>query len=469
VSAFKLKEAPFEAKADARYLYLSKSHAQAKAYLESVISDGEDFVVISGEEGSGKTMLVNTFRQELDKKVVVAHLTQAPISTNEFLQALLEQFGYIPFRGNKTALLTTLNSYLAEQRAAGRKVLVLIDEAQNLAPAVFEQIRGLVAGEPGQESPLRIVLVGQPALSRQLDAPEFAPLAQRARLRYHLTSLTPDQAHRYIVHRLAIAGSHGREIFAPECFAVIDRYTGGAPRLINTLCDAALRIAGDARRDHVLAEDVEAAALKLHMPALTEYAPAPDPPEASPAPPPEREAPDAIFAAAPSATPAPVPVPAPAAAPAPEPAVSYAPAPIEAPTEPPLLPKDLAGPRVGRLRVMSSGGLLIEHTLRTGRMMIGRAPDADLQIEDRTISRHHCQIISNEFLSVIQDLNSTNGVYVRNRRVRRHNLCDGDVVVLGSFQVRYLDEREGEQPDYQGEFAQPPRVLQEQDGESTQN
>ena len=102
--------------------------------------------------------------------------------------------------------------------------------------------------------------------------------------------------------------------------------------------------------------------------------------------------------------------------------------------------------------------------------MIGRAADSDLQIDDRTISRHHCQIISNEFLSVIQDLNSTNGMYVRDKRVRRHNLCDGDVVVLGSFQVTYLDEREGEQPDYQGEFAEPlPRRLRESDGEITQN
>ena len=103
-------------------------------------------------------------------------------------------------------------------------------------------------------------------------------------------------------------------------------------------------------------------------------------------------------------------------------------------------------------------------------MMIGRAADADLRIDDRTVSRHHCQIISNEYLSVIQDLNSTNGVYVKDRRLRRHNLSDGDVVVLGSFQVLYLDEREGEQLDYQGEIAEPPpRRMRESDGEITQD
>jgi type II secretory pathway predicted ATPase ExeA len=136
LTTFKLKEAPFQTSPDSRYLYLSKSHARAKAYLESAVSSADDFVVITGEPGSGKTLLVDTFRRELDKSVVVAHLTQAPISTNEFLQALLEQFGYIPFRGNRAALLGTLNGYLAEQRAAGRKVLLIMDEAQNLGPAL---------------------------------------------------------------------------------------------------------------------------------------------------------------------------------------------------------------------------------------------------------------------------------------------------------------------------------------------
>jgi pSer/pThr/pTyr-binding forkhead associated (FHA) protein len=156
---------------------------------------------------------------------------------------------------------------------------------------------------------------------------------------------------------------------------------------------------------------------------------------------------------------------APAAEAAPEPPAEEPPSPSRL-----ALPKDQAGPRVARLRVMSGGQLVVEHALRTGRMMIGRAADADLQIDDRTISRHHCQIISNEYLSVIQDLNSTNGVYIKDRRVRRHNLSDGDVVVLGSFQLRYLDEREGEQPDYQGEYAPPrPPGLRESDGEVTQN
>jgi general secretion pathway protein A len=453
LSTFKLKEAPFEANPDARYLYLSKGHARAKAYMESALSTADDFVVITGEEGSGKTMLVNAFRLELDKSVVVAHLTQAPISTNEFLQALLERFGYIPFRGNKAALLATVNTYLAEQRAADRKVLLLIDEAQDLAPPLLEQLGALVATEPGQESPLRVILVGKPTLSQHLDTPELAELGQRARLRFHLDTLSPDQTRGYVVHRLAIAGSHGREIFAPGCFEVIDRYTDGAPGLINTLCNTALQGAGEAGHDQVTPEDVESAALKLQYPALSERPSTASAPAAEEQPSPQPE-------------PQPQPYPQPPPPTPPPPASQAAPA----PTPGPALAKDLAGPRIARLRVMSEGQLLVEHPLRVGRMMIGRAADADLQIDDRTVSRHHCQIISNEYLSVIQDLNSTNGLYVKDQRLRRHNLSDGDVVVLGSFQVRYLDEREGEQPDYQGEIAAPPPAHRRApDGETTQN
>ena len=439
LTTFKLKEAPFQPTPDSRFLYLSKAHARAKAYLESAISTADDFVVITGEVGSGKTMLVETFRHELEKGVVVAHLTQAPISTTELLQAMLEQFGYLPFRGNRAALLATLNSYLADQRTAGRKVLLLIDEAHNLVLPLLEQLSALVGTESSESSPLRVILVGKPELGQQLEVPELTQLAQRARLRFHLAALTPDQTQGYVVHRLAIAGSQGREIFRPDCLQVIDRYAGGAPRLINSVCDAALSIAADGGRDHVLPEDVEAAARHLQLQALAERPAAVRgaPVDVSPA---DDDMPPARHAAAPR-------------------------------RRTTRLEKDTAGAPVARLRVMSAGLLVVEHRLHIGRMMIGRAQDADLRIDDRTISRHHCQIISNDFLSVIQDLNSTNGLYVKDERVRRHTLCDGDVVVLGAFQVDYLDERSGPHSDYDGEVADsaPQPIMQESEGETTQN
>jgi hypothetical protein len=130
--------------------------------------------------------------------------------------------------------------------------------------------------------------------------------------------------------------------------------------------------------------------------------------------------------------------------------------------------RESAGAPVARLRVISDGEIIAEHQLHIGRMMIGRAQDADLQIDDRTISRHHCQIISNAFISVIQDLNSTNGLYVKDQRVRRHTFSDGDVVVLGSFQIDYRDERPQEEPDANSEpDLEPSEPPIESDGETT--
>jgi len=440
LTTFKLKEAPFQPNPDPRFLYLSRAHARAKAYLESALSTDDDFVVITGEVGSGKTTLLDTFRRELGKGVIVAHLTQAPISTTELLQAMLEQFGYLPFRGNKAAVLTTLNGYLAEQRAAGRKVLLIIDEAHNLVPPLLEQLRALVCVAPGERSPLSVVLVGRPELSEHLDTPELTQLAQRARLRDHLAALTPEQSHSYIVHRLAIAGSQGREIFRPGCDEVIDCYAGGAPRLINALCDAGMHIAASAGRDHVLPEDIEAAARDRQLPPLSARPAAISTPAAP-----------AVADAAPEVAPA----------------TRHAEAPRSSPRP---FEKLSAGAPVGRLRVISAGEVIAEHLVHTGRMMIGRAQDADLQIDDRTISRHHCQIISNAFLSVIQDLNSTNGLYVKDQRVRRHTLSDGDVVVLGSFQIDYQDDRPGDLVGDDSDLDEsPPPPLRESDGEATQN
>src|ERR1051325_5343160 len=140
---FKLKELPFRLTPDPQFLYLSKNHARAKAYMESTIWFTDGFVVITGEIGAGKTTLIETFLKELEKDVMVAQIHQTQVSAIEFLQAVLVQFGYTPFKMKKAELIATLNTFLIEQYAAGRKVLLIIDEAQNLALKVLEEIRML--------------------------------------------------------------------------------------------------------------------------------------------------------------------------------------------------------------------------------------------------------------------------------------------------------------------------------------
>src|SRR5512142_2382894 len=133
---FKLKELPFRLSPDPQFLYRSKQHARAKAYMESTIWFTDGFVVITGEIGSGKTTLLETFLKEIEQDVVVAQINQTQVSPIEFLQTLLAQFGFSPCRMRKAELLATLNTFLIEQYASGRKVLLIVDEAQNLSHKV---------------------------------------------------------------------------------------------------------------------------------------------------------------------------------------------------------------------------------------------------------------------------------------------------------------------------------------------
>src|SRR5579864_222930 len=240
LETFKLKELPFRLSPDPQFLYLSKQHARAKAYMESTIWFTDGFVVITGEIGSGKTTLIESFLKEVPADVVVAQVNQTQMSAIDFLQTVLVQFGFSPFKMRKGELISTLNNFLIEQYAAGRKVLLIVDEAQNLSMRVLEEIRMLSGVETTKEKVLRIILAGQPELNDKLDAPELEQLTQRVRLRFHLPALTATEMHGYILHRLEVAGSQGREIFAADTFDTIFRYTGGVPRLVNTLCDTSM-------------------------------------------------------------------------------------------------------------------------------------------------------------------------------------------------------------------------------------
>jgi type II secretory pathway predicted ATPase ExeA len=385
---FKLHELPFRLSPDPQFLYLSKQHARAKAYMESTIWFTDGFVVITGEIGAGKTTLIETFLRELEADVVVAQINQTQLSPTAFLQTVLVQFGFTPFDMKKVEVLATLNQFLTEQHVAGRKVLLIIDEAQNLSHRVLEEIRMLSGIETTKEKVLRIILAGQPELNEKLNSKELIQLVQRVRLRFHLSALTSAETTSYIDHRLEVAGSQGRRIFAEDIYPTIYRYTGGVPRLINTLCDTCMMAAFGRESDVVTAEDLEAAIGELQW---TEFSGRTNRLQSLP--------PDG--AAAPTDT----------------------------------------GQTVGRILLASGGTTILERELRPGRIVIGRTPDNDLQIDSKFISRHHCQIVTQLDSCVIEDLNSTNGIYVKLKRVRRHNLNDGDVVVVGQHEIMYIDER----------------------------
>lgn len=388
---FQLTELPFRLTPDPQFLYLSKQHARAKAYMQSAVWFTDGFVVITGEIGSGKTTLIEAFLKELPADVVVAQVNQTQVSSIGFLQSVLVQFGFSPFRMKKAELLATINNFLIEQYTAGRKVLLIVDEAQNLSLRVLEEIRLLSGVETTKDKVLRIILAGQPDLNAKLDAPELVQLTQRIRLRFHLTTLSLNETREYIRHRLAVAGGGNRQIFSDEVFPEIFRYTGGVPRLINTLCDTSLMAAYAADRKTVTMIDVKSAVAELQW---VEYV--------------VRTHQNLAV---------------------PEPAVL-----VSVAADPSL-------PPIGRVLVVIEGKTVNEVALRPGRLIIGRTPDNDLQIDSRFVSRHHCQIVTGSSSCVIEDLNSTNGIYVRAHRVRRHSFADGDVVMVGKHELIFVDER----------------------------
>jgi general secretion pathway protein A len=260
---FKLHELPFRLSPDPQFLYLSKQHARAKAYMESTIWFTDGFVVITGEIGAGKTTLIETFLRELQSDVIWAQINQTQLSPTAFLQTVLAQFGFSPFNMKKPEVLATLNQFLMEQQNSGRKVLLIVDEAQNLSHRVLEEIRMLSGVETHKEKALRIILSGQPELNEKLNSQELVQLTQRVRLRFHLAALTRAETTAYIDHRLEVAGSQGRKIFAEETYPIIYKYTGGVPRLVNTLCDTCMMSAFSQDRDTVTAADLESAIREL--------------------------------------------------------------------------------------------------------------------------------------------------------------------------------------------------------------
>ena len=386
---FKLHELPFRLSPDPQFLYLSKQHARAKAYMESTIWFTDGFVVITGEIGAGKTTLIETFLRELQSDAIVAQINQTQLSPTAFLQSVLVQFGFSPFNMKKPEVLSTLNQFLMEQYSNGRKVLLIIDEAQNLSNRVLEEVRMLSGVETTKEKVLRIILAGQPELNDKLNSPELVQLTQRVRLRFHLTALTKAETNAYIDHRLEVAGSQGRRIFAEDTYATIYKYTGGVPRLINTLCDTCLMAAFGQDKDTVSMAELDAAIVELQW---VEFASGTN----------RMRVPN---------------------------------------MEHTLPPHSDSAQVVGRILLASEGKTVGERELKPGRLVIGRTSDNDLQIDSKFISRHHCQIVTQQDSCLIEDLNSTNGIFVQSKRVRRHNLNDGDVVQVGQHEIMYIDER----------------------------
>ncbi|MDE2149381.1 MAG: AAA family ATPase [Gammaproteobacteria bacterium] len=239
---FGLREPPFSIAPDPAYLYLSPRHQEALGHLLYGIGIHGGFVQLTGEVGTGKTTMVRTLLREKLEQVDAAMVYNPRQNELEFLASICDELRVdCPRQPAPTLkqLIDALSAHLLAAHARGRRTVLIIDEAQNLSPAVLEQVRLLTNLETDKEKLLRIMLVGQPELAELLARPELRQLASRITARYHLLPLTAAETREYIAHRLRVAGGRA-DLFSPAAVRMIHRRSGGVPRLINIICDRAL-------------------------------------------------------------------------------------------------------------------------------------------------------------------------------------------------------------------------------------
>ncbi|MBT8083549.1 MAG: AAA family ATPase [Gammaproteobacteria bacterium] len=241
-SFFGLNEKPFSITPDPRYLFLSERHGEALAHLVYGVTESGGFIQLTGEVGTGKTTLVRSLLlNRMPDNADVAVVLNPQLSVVEFLATICEEL-HIEVthnRGSVKALTDALNRHLLDAHAADRRTILVVDEAQNLAPAVLEQVRLLTNLETAKQKLLQIVLIGQEELRDLLARNDLRQLAQRITARYHLEPLSREETKRYIEHRLKVAGAVG-EVFDSGAMNEVYRLSQGVPRLINVICDRAL-------------------------------------------------------------------------------------------------------------------------------------------------------------------------------------------------------------------------------------
>jgi general secretion pathway protein A len=262
-SFFGFKEKPFKLVPNPDYLFMSKSHEIAMAHLIYATDQGDGFVVITGEVGTGKTTLCRNYLSLLNDQIESAYIFNPNLDAIELLTSICDEFGIVDAGGTVKELLDSLNQYLINQNEAGRKAILLIDEAQNLTVKNLEMVRMLSNLETTRSKLLQIILVGQPELNDKLDSHELRQFAQRISLSYYLAPLAAKETEGYIRHRIHIAAQRQTAIFTSRACRVVHRYSNGLPRLINIACDRALLTAYSLNLDKVTAPVAKTAIKEL--------------------------------------------------------------------------------------------------------------------------------------------------------------------------------------------------------------
>ncbi len=252
-----LSSKPFQLNPDPNFYFSSKQHRRAKAYLEYGVSRNEGFIVITGEIGAGKTMVLRSLIEGLNgSNVITGHLVTTQLGAEDTLRMVGAAFGFRVKDVPKSELLITLEAFLMSQTSKGKRCLLIVDEAQNLTPRALEELRMLSNFQFGNQALLQSFLVGQPEFRQMLQQPDMEQFRQRVAATCHIGPLDADETRGYIEHRLKCAGSKGKPSLDAAAFAAIHAATGGIPRRINSVCDRLLLAGFLIGRTNLTADDV---------------------------------------------------------------------------------------------------------------------------------------------------------------------------------------------------------------------
>ena len=383
---FGLKEFPFSLASDPRFLYLSPDHARVKAYMDYAINVQDSFVVFTGEIGIGKTTLVNDALQQNAANHYLVRIQATNLNAEEFLQVLLLEFGIEPYQYSKVQMLQTLKQFLLGQFRKGKKVFLIIDEAQKLDKKTLESIRYLSDMEIGSFKPLGIILVGQPELNTLIDRPDMEHIRQRIRLRFHIKPLDGEEVAKYIKHRLTVAGAPDVNLFDEECIAMIQQYGHGCLRLINTLCDYSLMHCYVEKLGKVTPWVIQQAANELGWePFDKQYT--------------YKKDITCLNAL-----------------------------------------KQVTGVHP-KLTIKKQGKTVAEYELSKECITIGRHTNNDIPLEDQKASRHHAQLLCYPDGVYLHDLNSTNGTFLSGNKINVHPLQHGEEFTIGEFSFVFASQQ----------------------------
>lgn len=263
-SFYGLTARPFQLTPDPRFWFESATHRTAMSYLGYGLAQGEGFIVITGEVGSGKTTLVGHVMRSIDpSRLTAARLVSTQIADADLLRLVANGFGISVVGPGKSHAMTAIEDFLHEEARAGRRTLLIVDEAQNLAISALEELRMLSNFQLGESPLLQIFLLGQPEFRATLASSQLEQLRQRVIATHHLEAMLPEEIEPYLIHRLSLVGWQENPVFDPSLYDALWRASGGIPRRVNAIANRLL-LHGAVEEKHELdAEDVVAVVAEM--------------------------------------------------------------------------------------------------------------------------------------------------------------------------------------------------------------